>query len=195
MFVFDHWNTNMFGLELAIMNLGVLAQEKIAFSAKWQYQKLERFVISVLRTLREEQQSGKLIKGKDITRIYNIIIYFKLEEEFSDFFVKYDSYRSWYEELKYNGLEIPGVLENLELTQNLIKDIEQMLSNADFLELNLFQEKTKLCILKQWCKFSEKILSFKRKPSINAVQNLKILAEKIRYPSNAVKKRIISLDA
>lgn len=138
MFVFDHWNTNMFGLELAIMNLGVLAQEKIAFSAKWQYQKLERFVISVLRTLREEQQSGKLIKGKDITRIYNIIIYFKLEEEFSDFFVKYDSYRSWYEELKYNGLEIPGVLENLELTQNLIKDIEQMLSNADFLELNLF---------------------------------------------------------
>jgi hypothetical protein len=54
MFVFDHWNTNMFGLELAIMNLGVLAQEKIAFSAKWQHQKLERFVISVLRTLREE---------------------------------------------------------------------------------------------------------------------------------------------
>ena len=48
--------------------------------------------------------------------------------------------------------------------------------------------------MRQWCKLSEKVLTCKRKPSINAIQNLKIIVDKIRYPNNEIKKNIINLD-
>ena len=72
-----------------------------------------------------------------------------------------------------------------------MKTIEILLNNASQINLDLTEETNKLCIIRQWCKLSEKVLSCKRKPSINAVQNLKTLIDKIKYPHNEVRRNIL----
>ena len=54
-------------------NLAVLAVEKIEFKTNSEKRKLKDFVISVLEYVKEEEENGTKIKGKDIKNIKNIL--------------------------------------------------------------------------------------------------------------------------
>ena len=126
--------------------------------------------------MKEDEEGGNKIKGKDIKNIKIIIDYFGLEEKFSEFEEKYEAYNKWIRTINKKASEIPVVLEKLESTQALLKSIESLMNSANQLDLKVTEEINKLGVLRQWCKLSEKVLSCKRKPSINAIQNLRILA-------------------
>ena len=70
-------------------NLAVLAVEKIEFKTNSEKRKLKDFVISVLEYVKEEEENGTKIKGKDIKNIKNILEYFGLEEKFYEFEEKF----------------------------------------------------------------------------------------------------------
>ena len=121
--------------------------------------------------------------------------YLEIEGEFECFEQRYQKYQSWIRFLPYDFKEVPTILEKLDPTSKLLKNIENMINLAASLKVDVTEEMKKLNLLRQWCKLSEKILSCKKKPTINAVQNLKIIMEKVRYPENQVSKNIIRLDS
>lgn len=59
--------------------------------------------------------------------------------------------------------------------QALLKVLEQKMANIPPLQVDFSTEIKKMSLLKQWCLLSDKILSTKRKPTINAVQTIKTL--------------------
>lgn len=66
------------------------------------------------------------------------------------------------------------------------------MNTSEIDRVNLSVELSKLCLLRQWCRLTEKILLlFKSKATINSIQNLKSLMEKVQYPQNLLHKKVV----
>ena len=71
--IFELWEGTVISCETFLSHLSVIAVEKIEFKTNWERRKLTNFAICVLDYMKEEEENGNKIKGRDIKYIKNII--------------------------------------------------------------------------------------------------------------------------